>query len=52
MRAYRNSEGKPKLGLHRPHRAEAAYAQGMDPVEAKRRAWSEVKHADDWPELP
>ncbi|WP_207540924.1 glycoside hydrolase family protein [Sabulicella rubraurantiaca] len=52
MRAYRNSKDHPQLGLRRRRWAEAAYALGMDPVEAKRRAWAETHHVDDWPLLP
>ncbi|WP_207540096.1 hypothetical protein [Sabulicella rubraurantiaca] len=51
MRAYRNSEGQPQLGLRRRCWAEAAYALGTDPAEAKRRAWAEINHVDDWPLL-
>jgi hypothetical protein len=32
--------------------AEAAFALGMAPDEAKRRAWAEINTPDDWPPLP
>jgi lysozyme len=52
MRHYRNADGKPSLGLRRRRWAEAAFALGMDPAGAKRRAWAEINGADDWPALP
>lgn len=52
MRLYRNASGHPVLGLRRRRWAEAAYALGMDAAEAKRRAWAEINHVDDWPNLP
>jgi lysozyme len=52
MRLYRNGAGKPLLGLRRRRWAEAAYALGMDAEEARRRAWAEIQHVDDWPALP
>lgn len=52
MRHYRNADGKPSLGLRRRRWAEAAFALGMEPGEAKRRAWATIKTADDWPPLP
>jgi lysozyme len=52
MRHYRNADGKPSLGLRRRRWAEAAFALGMAPDEAKRRAWAEINTPDDWPPLP
>lgn len=52
MRHYRNSDGFPVTGLRRRRWAEAAYALGMDPKEARQRAWSEIHTVDDWPMLP
>lgn len=52
LRHYRNAAGRPVLGLRRRRWAEAAYALGMDAAEAKRRAWAEIRHVDDWPALP
>jgi lysozyme len=55
LRHYRNQreggELVPKLGLRRRRWAEAAYALGADPVEAKRLAWSRIGTVDDWPPL-
>lgn len=52
MRHYRNADGTPSLGLRRRRWAEAAFALGMAPGEAKRRAWATIRTADDWPPLP
>lgn len=52
MRHYRNADGKPSLGLRRRRWAEAAFALGIEPGEAKRRAWATIKTPDDWPPLP
>jgi len=42
----------PVLGLRRRRWCEAAYALGMPPTEAYRRAWSEIHSVNDWPRLP
>lgn len=52
MRLYRNAGGVPSLGLRRRRWAEAAFALGMDPAEAKRRAWEGIMTVDGWPMLP
>lgn len=52
MRHYRNADGQPSLGLRRRRWAEAAFALGMEPGEAKRRAWATIKTVGDWPPLP
>lgn len=52
MKEYRNSGGRPVLGLRRRRWAEAAYAQGMGMDVAYGRAWAEIRTVDDWPKLP
>ncbi len=52
MKAYRNANGRPVLGLRRRRWAEAAFALGMAPREAKARAWDQIDTVDDWPPLP
>lgn len=52
MRHYRRDAHGPSLGLRRRRWTEAAYALGMDPSQAKARAWREIHTPDDWPPLP
>lgn len=52
LKLYRNSGGRPVLGLRRRRWAEAAYTLGMPMAEAYRRAWGEIRTVDDWPALP
>lgn len=52
LKAYRNAGGKPLTGLRRRRWAEAAYALGMAPDEARQRAWAEIHTPDGWPTLP
>jgi lysozyme len=52
MKIYRNSGGRPVTGLRRRRWAEAAFSLGMDPFEARARAWALIDSPDDWPKLP
>jgi lysozyme len=52
FKAYRNSAGKPSLGLRRRRWAEAAFSLGLGAQEARKRAWAEITTVDGWPKLP
>lgn len=48
FRVYRNSGGKPVLGLRRRRYVEAAMWMGMDPWQAKTDAWTKINTPDQW----
>jgi lysozyme len=52
FKAYRNSAGKPSLGLRCRRWTEAAYSLGLDAQVARKRAWVEITTVDGWPKLP
>lgn len=52
MRHYRNTKGKPTLGLRRRRWVEAAFALGIPLERAYDLAYAQIQTADDWPDFP
>lgn len=52
MAVWINQAGKPLTGLRRRRWTEAAVWCGMNPVQARARAWIEINDVQAWPLLP